>query len=380
MINRLAVLPRPGGRSDRLTPDYAPPAPAAALRECLPPAPSATPGGGRAFWRDALEPYTGADRGRSLRFLLSSVLPYFALFALMYISLGISYLLTLALAIPAAGFLVRTFIIFHDCTHGSFLSSKRANRWLGTSLGLLVFSTFECWKHHHAVHHASAGDLERRGVGDLPTLTVAEYKARDGRGRLTYRLFRNPLVMFGLGPIVALLVQPRIVPRAARPRIKRSVMLTNVLLVGLVGGLCWAIGWRQYLLVETPTIMLAGAAGIWLFYVQHQFEDAYWESSAGWSYVDAALRGSSYLKLPRVLQFFTGNIGFHHVHHLSARIPSYNLPRAHDENPIFHTVPTLTLMDGMRAVRLKLYDEDLGRMVSFAHVEIQPGPARTSAA
>jgi omega-6 fatty acid desaturase (delta-12 desaturase) len=321
---------------------------------------------GPAFWRDALAPYARANPGRSLRCLLTSVVPYLALFALMCLTLNVSYLLTLVLAVPAAGFLVRSYIIFHDCTHGSFLASKRANTWLGTTLGLLVFSTFECWKHNHAVHHATAGDLDRRGVGDVPTLTVAEYQARRWRGRLAYRLFRNPLVMFGFGPIFALVVQPRIVPRSARPRIKRGVMATNVALVVLVAGLCWLIGWRQYLLVETPTIVFAGAAGIWLFYVQHQFEDVYWESSASWSYADAALRGSSYLKLPKVLQFFSGNIGLHHVHHLSARIPNYNLQRAHDENPIFHGVPTLSLADGLRAVRLKLYDEEGGRMVSFA--------------
>jgi acyl-lipid omega-6 desaturase (Delta-12 desaturase) len=323
-------------------------------------------GAGQAFWRDALEPYTRADRGRSLGCVLTSAVPYLALFALMALSLRISYLLTLAIAIPTAGFLVRTYIVFHDCTHGSFLASKRVNRWLGVSLGLLVFATFDCWKHAHAVHHATAGDLERRGVGDLPTLTVAEYHARRWRGRLAYRLFRNPLVMFGLGPLFALVVQPRIVPRTARPRIKHSVRVTNLVLVALVGGLCWLMGWRDYLLVQTPIIMLAGAAGIWLFYVQHQFEDAYWESSGRWSYADAALRGSSYLKLPKVLQFFSGNIGLHHVHHLSARIPNYNLQRAHDENSIFHDVPTLSLADGLRAVRLKLYDPGSGRMMSFA--------------
>ncbi|MHB8659076.1 MAG: fatty acid desaturase [Solirubrobacteraceae bacterium] len=319
-----------------------------------------------AFWREALEPYARPELGLSLRCLSTSVVPYVALFALMYVTLGISYLLTLVLAVPAAGFLVRTYIVFHDCTHGSFLSSKRANTWLGTGLGLLVFSTFECWKHNHAVHHATAGDLDRRGVGDVPTLTVAEYRARAWCGRLAYRLFRNPLVMFGFGPIFALVVQPRIVPRSARARIKRSVSATNLALLVLVGGLGWLIGWQQYLLVEVPTILLAGAAGIWLFYVQHQFEDVYWESAESWNYADAALRGSSYLKLPKVLQFFSGNIGLHHVHHLSARIPNYNLQRAHDENPIFHDVPTLSLMDGIRAVRLKLYDEDRGQMVSFA--------------
>jgi acyl-lipid omega-6 desaturase (Delta-12 desaturase) len=323
-------------------------------------------GRGQAFWRDALEPYTRADRGRSLGCVLTSAVPYVALFALMAVSLRISYLLTAALAIPAAGFLVRTYIVFHDCAHGSFLASKRANRWLGASLGLLVFTPFECWKRQHAVHHATAGDLDRRGVGDVPTLTVAEYQARRWRGRLAYRLFRNPLVMFGLGPIFAMVLQPRIVPRSARPSIKRSVIATNVALVALVAGLCWLMGWRDYLLVQVPTAMLAGAAGIWLFYVQHQFEDVYWESSARWSYAEAALRGSSYLKLPKVLQFVSGNIGLHHVHHLSARIPNYNLQRAHDENPIFHDVPTLSLTDGLRAVRLKLYDPESGQMVSFA--------------
>jgi len=325
-----------------------------------------TSGRGQAFWRDALEPYTRADLGRGLVCLLTSVVPYVALFVLMDFSLRVSYLLTLGLAIPTAGFLVRTYIVFHDCAHGSFLASRPANRWLGTTLGLLVFTPFECWKRHHAVHHATAGDLERRGVGDLPTLTVAEYEARGWRGRLAYRLFRNPLVMFGLGPIFALVVQPRIVPRAARPHIRRSVLATNFALLVLVGGLCWLMGWRDYLLVQVPTSMLAGAAGIWLFYVQHQFEDVYWESSARWTYADAALHGSSYLKLPKVLQFFSGNIGLHHVHHLSARIPNYNLQRAHDENPIFHDVPTLSLVDGLRAVRLKLYDPASGRMVSFA--------------
>jgi omega-6 fatty acid desaturase (delta-12 desaturase) len=298
--------------------------------------------------------------------LLTSVAPYLVLSVLMYAALGVSWVLTVALAVPAAGFLVRTYIVFHDCTHGSFLPSRRANRWLGTVLGLLVFADFQSWKHNHAMHHASAGDLDRRGAGDVPTLTVAEYQARPWRGRLAYRLFRNPLIMLGLGPIFGLVIAPRIIPRTARPRIKQGVMATNVALAALVGGLCWAVGWRDYVLIELPTIMLAGAAGIWLFYVQHQFEDAYWENSESWSYADAALRGSSYLKLPKVLQFFSGNIGLHHVHHLSARIPNYNLQRAHDENPIFHQVPVISLGEGLRALKLKLYDARQGRLVTFA--------------
>ncbi len=327
----------------------------------------------RPYWRDAVAAYERPRLGRSLLDLATSVVPYLGLLVAMYLALDVSYLLTLALALPAAGFLLRTFIVFHDCTHGSFLPSKRANRWVGTAVGLLVFSPFEAWQHEHAVHHATAGDLDRRGVGDLPTLTVAEYEGMTPIRRLGYRLFRNPLVMFGIGPAFALVVQPRFVSRSARPRIRRSVMLTNLVLAVLVGLACWAIGWKEYLIVQWPAALMAAAAGVWLFYVQHQFEDTYWESTGDWSYADAALRGSSYLKLSRPLRFFTGNIGLHHVHHLSARIPNYNLQRAHDENVIFHDVPTLSLLEGLRAVRFKLWDEDRGRLVTFAEARDRGG-------
>jgi len=325
---------------------------------------SAQPEG--AFWRETLAPYAKPHLGRSLLDLASSVVPYLALSVAMYEALSVSYLLVLAIAIPTAGFLVRTFILFHDCSHGSFLASRRANLWLGTVLGLFVYSPFLRWRHDHAIHHATSGDLDRRGGGDVRTLTVTEYQALPSRARLGYRLFRNPVVMFGIGPIAALLVGPRIVAKSARPRMRQSVLGTNVALALLIAALCWLVGWRDYLLVQAPTLLLAGSAGIWLFYVQHQFEDAYWESAETWTYADAALRGSSYLKLPKVLQFFSGNIGLHHVHHLSARIPNYNLQRAHDDNAIFHGVPVLSLGDGLRAVRLKLWDEKHRRMVTFA--------------
>jgi acyl-lipid omega-6 desaturase (Delta-12 desaturase) len=326
----------------------------------------------RPFWREALAPYARPTLHRSLLDIATSVLPYLALTVLMYLALNVSYLLVLALTVPAAGFLLRTYIVFHDCAHGSFLPSKRANTWLGVVLGLLVYSSFQSWRHSHAVHHATSGDLDRRGVGDVPTLTVAEYRASPWLRRLGYRLFRNPLVMFGLGPIYALILQPRLVSRSARPRIRRSVMGTNLVLAVLVGALCWLVGWREFLLVQMPPALLAGSAGVWLFYVQHQFEDAYWQNAGDWSYADAALQGSSHLKLPKPLQFFTGNIGLHHVHHLSARIPNYNLQRAHDRNPIFSDVPTLSLWDGLRAVRLKLWDEDRGRLVTFAEARLRP--------
>jgi omega-6 fatty acid desaturase (delta-12 desaturase) len=326
-----------------------------------------TPDGGKhPFWLDSVAPYVRPRVGRSLADVATSVVPYFALWALMYVTLGVSYLLVLGLAVLAAGFLLRTYMVFHDCAHGSFLPSKRANEWLGTALGLVVFESFVSWRHSHAVHHATAGDLDRRGVGDVHTLTVAEYRAAGRRTRVAYRLFRSPLVMFSVGPIYALLLQPRLVSRSARPRIRRSVITTNVVLVAIVATMVWLLGWQAYLLVQLPPMLLAGAAGVWLFYVQHQFEGTYWRTADDWSYADAALRGSSHLRLPKVLQFFTANIGLHHVHHLSTRIPNYNLQRAHDQIEILHQVPTLSALDGLRAVRLKLWDERRGRLVTFA--------------
>lgn len=312
--------------------------------------------------------YAQPRLARSLLDVGTSVLPYLALTVLLYVTLGTSVPLTVALMVLAGGFLVRTFIVFHDCTHGSLFSSKRANRYVGRVTGLLVLSPFERWRHDHAVHHATSGDLERRGVGDIITLTVTEYRARSPRGRLAYRLIRNPVVMFGLGPIMAMIVGPRIATRSQRPRLRNSVFCADAVLAVLVAGLCWLIGWEKFLLVWAPPAMLAGSIGIWLFYVQHQFEDAYWQSAADWNYTEAALRGSSYLKLPTLLRFFTGNIGLHHIHHLNARIPNYNLPRAYRENPVLREVPTLTLRDGLRAVRFKLWDEAAGKLVTFAEV------------
>jgi omega-6 fatty acid desaturase (delta-12 desaturase) len=319
-----------------------------------------------ALWRAALAPYARPRLGRTLVDLATSVVPYVGLTVVGYLLLEVSYLLVLAIAVPAAGCLLRTYILFHDCTHGSLMPSKRANTWLGVALGLVVFSPFVSWKHNHAVHHATAGDLDRRGVGDVATLTVAEYRALSRGRRLGYRLFRSPLVMFTVGPIWSMLIGPRLFSKSMRPRIRRSIIATNLALVVIVGGLCALVGWQEYLLVQGPAILLAGSAGVWLFYVQHQFEDVYWEDSERWTYADAALRGSSHLVLPKILQFFSGNIGLHHVHHLSARIPNYNLQRAHDENPIFHDVPTISMRDGLRAVRLKLWDEEQRRLVTWA--------------
>jgi len=318
------------------------------------------------FWRERLAPYAEPRVGRSMLDLATSVAPYFALTAAMYALLQVSYILVLVLAVPTAGFMLRTFIVFHDCAHGSFLPNRTLNKWVGVVCALLVFSPFHSWRHEHAVHHATAGDLDRRGMGDVDTLTVAEYLGRPWPRRWAYRLMRNPLVLLVLGPLWALLLEPRLVPGWARRRFWRQIIATDVALVALIGALCALVGWRAVMLVQLPSAMLAGAVGVWLFYVQHQFEDVYWQRRDSWSFHDSALRGSSHLKLPKVLQFFTGNIGLHHVHHLNPRIPNYNLQRAHDENPVFHDVPTLTIWDGIRTLQLKLYDEQRNRLVTFA--------------
>ncbi|HET6869907.1 MAG TPA: fatty acid desaturase [Solirubrobacteraceae bacterium] len=329
--------------------------------------------------REELAAYARPALGRSVFDLVTSVVSYLGVSVLMYFVLDVSYLLVVALMLPAAGFLVLTFVVFHDCAHGSFLPSKRANAWVGRFLGLFVLSPFQRWRHDHAIHHATSGDLERRGVGDIITLTVAEYRARRWRGRLAYRVMRNPVVMFGLGPVIAMIIGPRIATWSQRPRLRHSVLGTDVMLLVVIGGLCWLIGWQSFLLVWAPSALLAGSIGIWLFYVQHQFEDAYWQRAADWNYYDAALCGASYLKLPKVMQFFTGNIGLHHVHHLNARIPNYNLHRAHDENPIFHHVPTLSLWDALHTIRLKLWDEECGKLVTFAGARLKQ-PAGVSRA
>jgi omega-6 fatty acid desaturase (delta-12 desaturase) len=315
--------------------------------------------------RGALDRYAQPRLERSLVDLGTSVVPYFALVVAMYFAVRVSVVFALVLSIPAAGFLIRAFIVFHDCTHGSFLRSRRANNLLGAAIGLLVWMPFRSWQHEHAVHHATSGDLDRRGVGDITTLTVAEYRALPLWRRIGYRLFRNPLVMFGLGWLIVIVLKPRLVMPGTKPRIRNSVLGTNVALAMIVAVFCLTIGWRDYLLVQGPIFLVAGAVGTFLFYVQHQFEDTYWQPHADWRYEYAALEGSSYLKLPRVLQFFTGNIGFHHVHHLSVGIPNYNLQEAHETSDRLRGVPVLTLRDALRATRLKLWDEQGGRLVGF---------------
>jgi acyl-lipid omega-6 desaturase (Delta-12 desaturase) len=321
------------------------------------------------YWKSSVAPHEQPSLRHSLFDVATSVLPYLGLSVVMYLCLAVSVWITLALALPVAGFLLRTFIVFHDCAHGSFLPSRRSNLWLGRLTGLLVFQPFGNWRHNHAVHHGTAADLDRRGTGDIPTLTIEEYLSRPRKQRLGYRLFRNPLVMFGIGPIWSLMIGPRIWSKKMRPRQRRSVIATNLVLAGVNGAIVWFVGLEAWLFVQMPIAILAGTMGVFMFYVQHQFEDVYWQSSEDWDYADAALQGSSYLMLPKLLQFFTGNIGLHHVHHLSAKIPNYHLQRAHDENPIFHDVPVLSIRDGLRSIRLKVIDPASGRLLTWRQVK-----------
>lgn len=331
-----------------------------------------------ACFKQVLAPFEQARTSSAMWQVATSLLPYIALMVISYLTLGTSIVLTVALVFPMAGFLVRTFVVFHDCAHGSLLPSRKANGRVGAVLGMFVLSPFVQWRHEHAIHHATSGDLDRRGIGDVLTLTVSEYYAKPWHERAAYRLFRNPLVMFGVGPIFALIVVPRVNGLGGRSRMRRSVLLTDAVLAVAVGLAGTLLGWDAFLEVWAPGAMLGGSAGIWLFYVQHQFEDAYWQSGDNWDYADAALQGSTYLKLPRILQFFTANIGLHHVHHLNAKIPNYNLQRAHESDPAFSQVPTIGIADGMRAIRFKLWDERSGKLVTFT--QARRSLARTPAA
>jgi omega-6 fatty acid desaturase (delta-12 desaturase) len=329
----------------------------------LPPNPSSE--NLRATWQKMVAPYQHADMKRSLGQLANSLLPYLGLWVLMVFSLRVSYLLTMILAVPAAGFLVRLFIIFHDCGHGSFFKSRQVNRWVGFFLGVLTFTASESWWHDHAVHHATTGNLDKRGIGDVQTMTVEEYRRATPWQRLSYRVFRHPIVMFGIGPLISFMIVPRFVQAKAGRAERMSVIYTNLALLAIFGAMSLLIGWREYLLIQLPVMWLAGAGGIWMFYMQHQYERAYWVHAGQWDYAHAALDGASYYQLPRLLQWFSGNIGFHHIHHLSPRIPNYFLEKCFRENPELRAVPTLNLRTSLQSLALRLWDEQSQRMVSF---------------
>ena len=316
-------------------------------------------------WKPIVVRYQQPSLSRALWQVINTLAPYAVLWYLMYLSLAVSWWLTLPLAVLAGGFLVRVFVIFHDCGHQSFFKSSTANHVLGTITGILTFTPYFHWRWEHAIHHASAGDLDRRGTGDVWTLTVQEYLAASRWKRFAYRLARNPAVLFVLAPLFLFLILQRIPSPKAPARERCSVYGTNLALGMVAAGLICLFGLKAWLIIQLTTVMTAGSAGVWLFYVQHQFEGVYWERGDEWDYTTAALRGSSFYKLPRVLQWFSGNIGFHHIHHLSPRIPNYHLEKCHQAEPLFQTVKPVTLFSSFKSFTFRLWDEQQRKLVSF---------------
>lgn len=316
-------------------------------------------------WKQIVAAYQRPATHRALWQIVNTVATYALAWLAMYWSLGVSYWLTAGLAVLSAGLLVRIFIIFHDCGHGSFFASKRANDILGFITGFLTFTPYYHWRWEHALHHATAGDLDRRGVGDVWTMTVEEYLKAPWRKRLEYRLARNPVILFLIAPLILFLFVNRVSNRKAGRKERISVYATNVAILLMVFGMSWLMGWKAYLILQVGIMGIASAVGVWLFYVQHQFEGVYWERQENWDYFSAAIQGSSFYKLPKVLQWFSGNIGFHHIHHLSPRIPNYNLERCHKAEPLFQTVKPITLLSSLKSFKYRLWDEKNRRLVGY---------------
>jgi acyl-lipid omega-6 desaturase (Delta-12 desaturase) len=320
-------------------------------------------------WQKLIAPYQHADRNHSIFQLISTLIGYVAVWGLLVFSLQISIVLTAALVLLTSLFLMRVFIIFHDCGHGSFFKSKTANHWVGFFLGVLTFTPSEDWWHEHAIHHATAGNLDKRGTGDVTTLTVDEYRNSSPWNRLVYRVFRHPLAMFTFGPIFVFFIRQRFPSINAGKREKLSVLYTDLGLLTLFLGGGYLIGWVEFLVLQLSVMWLAAVMGIWLFYVQHQFEFVYWRRDAEWNYVDSAFLGASCYRLPGILEWFSGNIGYHHIHHLSPRIPNYYLKSCFLENPPLQQATILNLRTGLKSLSLRLWDEKAGKMVGFSEVK-----------
>jgi len=316
-------------------------------------------------WKAIVAKFQEPSLPRATWQLINTVGGFILLWALMYWSLAVSPWLTAGLAVLAGGLMVRVFIIFHDCGHGSFLKSRNANDTVGFICGMLTFTPYHHWRWEHSLHHATSGDLDRRGVGDIWTMTVQEYLGAPRWKRFAYRVARNPIVLFLLAPAPLFLVRERFPSPGANTRERNSVWWMNAAVAAMAGSLIWLFGWKAYLLIQLTITVVGGAIGVWMFYVQHQFDEAYWERGDHWDYTTAALQGSSYYRLPKVLQWFSGNIGFHHIHHLSPRIPNYHLERCHKSHPIFQSVKPLTFLRSLRSINLHLWDERERRLVSF---------------
>ncbi|MGN7941176.1 fatty acid desaturase [Virgibacillus sp. 6R] len=320
--------------------------------------------------RKQVAPYEKANTKASIKQLINTLGPYFLLWFLAYQSLSISYFLTLGISVIAAGFLVRVFIIFHDCCHYSFFKNRNANKILGTITGVLTLFPYSQWQHDHSIHHATSSNLDKRGTGDIWVLTVDEYLAAPLWRKIAYRIYRNPFVMFGLGPIYVFLIMNRFNKKGAKKKERLNTYLTNFLIVFVAVLLSWLIGFESFLLVQAPIFLISGILGIWLFYVQHTFEDSYFEENDEWSYVKAAVEGSSYYKLPKLLQWLTGNIGYHHVHHLSPRVPNYKLEDVHNNTEPLQNVPTITLLTSLKSLKFRLWDTRNKKFVGYNAVSL----------
>lgn len=320
-------------------------------------------------WKEIVARYQKPSVGRGVWQVLNTLVPYAGLWYLMYLSMGVSYWLVLPLAVLAAGFLVRIFIIHHDCGHSSFFKSRMANDVIGFITGVLTLTPYFHWRWEHALHHSTSGDLDRRGTGDVWTLTVQEYLESSRWRRFSYRLARNPVVLFVIAPLFLFVIRQRFPTPGASERERHSVHWTNLAILGMVLGLGWLFGFKAYLLIQLTVTAVAGTAGVWLFYVQHQFDGVYWERSGEWDYTAAALQGSSFYKLPKILQWFSGNIGFHHIHHLSPRIPNYHLEKCHEAEPLFQKVKPVTLFSSFKSFTYRLWDEPRRKLVGYAHLK-----------
>jgi omega-6 fatty acid desaturase (delta-12 desaturase) len=322
----------------------------------------------------SISKYAHADYRKAFWQILNTFVPYLGLWDAMIFSVlqGFPYWITLLLSVAASGFLVRIFIFFHDCCHYAFFPSRRANRMLGYIAGILTFTPFEDWQRTHVIHHSASGDLDRRGVGDIWTMTVDEYLSASRVKRFAYRIFRNPLFLFTIIPFVLFLILQRFSSKGARKRERHSVVFTNVTLVAIITIMSLTLGFQNYLLIQLPIIIMAASAGMWLFYVQHQYEDVYWTRHESWDMTKAGLEGSSYYKLPKALQWIVGNIGLHHIHHVKANIPNYNLQRCYNEVPALQAATPLTFGKSLQSLWLNLWDEQKQKLVSFRSIRMLP--------
>ena len=315
-------------------------------------------------WVKKIKNYSYPDNAKSWWQILNSFIPYFGLWILMVYSLEISYWLTLGLSVLAAGFLVRIFIIFHDCGHGSFFKSDLLSRVVGIIGGLLVFTPYHKWHYSHMVHHRTVGNLDKRGIGDVKTLTVEEFMNLSSWGKFQYRMYRNPVVLFLIAPFFLFTIAFRIPGKESSKKIHFYTHLTTIALVAGILIMSYFIGFKAFIMIQIPILYFASSIGVWLFYVQHQFEDAIWERSDNWDFRTIAFETSSWLKFPKILQWFSGNIGFHHIHHLSPKVPNYKLEKCLKENPVFQKKP-ITFIPSIKSVKYRLWDEKNYRMVSF---------------